>query len=395
MAAPDNDAAARRVEVLTAYEMLDTNREREFDDIAALAAALCDVPMAVINLLDAERQWFKAEVGFGIRETPISESICVRAIESSGFVEIEDTRLDPRSADNKFVVGAPYLRFYAGAILSSPAGVAFGTLCVLDLKPRRLTSLQRDALRVLARQIMKEFDLRLALRRQDLLQREMDHRVKNSLQSVASFVRVQAARSHDDETRDVLAAVGRRISSVALLHQELYSSSEGEDVALESYMAKIAGLFSGTAPDGVTVEVSFSPAVVTSEQATALAAIANEFVTNAYKHAFPDGRRGLVTICGRPAGEGTIEVTMRDNGVGVGTDGKPRGLGIRIIEASAQQMGGTLAFDTIRGSGFGLTLTLPVVRPSASFGDGAAAAQRFDGKAATVAVGRNGRQQRN
>lgn len=366
MIGESDPTTARRVDVLNAYGLVDATQDRVFDEIAELAGQICQTPVALVSLLDADRQWFPAAVGTDYREMPLSMAICVHALLSDGFLEIEDTTLDTRTSANPLVMGAPNVRFYAGAVLTSPTGVPYGTLCVLDLKPRRLSDVQRSALVVLSRQVMKELDLRVALKRQEFLQREMDHRVKNSLQSVASYVRIEAGNSASAEAREVLAAVGRRISSVALLHQELYTSSIGENVQLDSYMGKLSSLFAAAAPKTVAVEVEFAAAVATIEQASALAAIANEFATNSFKHAFPDGRDGVVSIVGRSDGQGLVTVTMRDDGVGIAVGATPRGLGMRIIEASAAQMGATLSFGPA-GLGFALTLMFPIVRPHASF----------------------------
>ncbi|WP_170135006.1 histidine kinase dimerization/phosphoacceptor domain -containing protein [Acuticoccus kandeliae] len=338
-------------------KVLDTAREAAFDSIVELIAAICEVPVALVSFVDSDRQWFKAEIGVGRSETPLEQSICQYAILEDGVVEIRDTLADPRSLHNPLCYDAPNLRFYAGAVLKTEAGVPVGTLCVLDTKPRTLNAVQRQALELLARQVMKELELRSALERQSVLQREMDHRVKNSLQSVASFVRLEGARAREEETRQTLSSVGRRISAVALLHQEIYSASVGDRIALESYMAKLASLFGAAAPSGVVVEVAFDPVLVNSAQATGLAAIVNEFVTNAFKHAFGENG-GTVSIRGTVE-DGVVRIAMRDDGVGLEALPEVAGLGLAIIEASAEQIGATLAFET-GAPGFGLRLAFPV-----------------------------------
>ncbi len=167
---------AERLRALSSYDILDTDRQQTFDDVVQLASQLSAVPICVVNLIDADRQWFKAEVGLGMRETPIDTSLCAHVILDTDFVEIPDTLADPRRADNPMCRGDAGFRFYAGALLRSDAGVPLGTLCVLDYRPRTLTPLQRDTLRVLARQVMAQLDLRRALRTADILRREVDHR---------------------------------------------------------------------------------------------------------------------------------------------------------------------------------------------------------------------------
>jgi PAS domain S-box-containing protein len=158
---------ARRLEALRVYEVLDTPREAAFDEIAQLAAEICGTPIAVVNLIDEGRQFFKAEVGLGVRETPLETSFCAKAILEDDFLLVPDATVDPRFDRNPLVTGEPGLRFYAGALLKTPEGLPIGTLCVLDTAPKALTPLQQRTLRVLARQVMSQLDLRLSLRRRD------------------------------------------------------------------------------------------------------------------------------------------------------------------------------------------------------------------------------------
>ncbi len=130
----------------------------------ALIAKLCDAPIAVINLIDQERQWFKAEVGLGVRETPLETSICSHVILTSGLTVITDTLDDPRMCDNPLCFSSPNLRFYAGVCLETDEGLPLGTLCVLDHKPRDLSELQKEVLAVLARQVMVQINLNLRLK---------------------------------------------------------------------------------------------------------------------------------------------------------------------------------------------------------------------------------------
>lgn len=153
-----------RLAALHRYEVLDTPVEAEFDDFTQLASYICDAPIALISLVESSRQWFKSEVGLGVRETPLDVSICRHAILQPGVFVVPDTALDPRFQNNPLVTGDPHLRFYAGALLESSEGLPLGTLCVLDRQPRQLTSEQGRALKLLARQVMTTLELRLAAR---------------------------------------------------------------------------------------------------------------------------------------------------------------------------------------------------------------------------------------
>jgi GAF domain-containing protein len=125
-----------------------------------LAARACQAPVALISLIEERRQWFKAEVGLGVRETSLDRSICLTAMLQPGLAIVPDLAEDPRFARNPLVTGEPHLRFYAGAGLRTPDGVPLGALCVLDHVPRDLTDEQASTLTMLARQVMSHLELR-------------------------------------------------------------------------------------------------------------------------------------------------------------------------------------------------------------------------------------------
>ena len=155
-----SSAERHRSSVLASYGALDAPREPEFDDIAAIASEVCGTPIAVVNLVDTTRQFFMAEVGLGVRETPLESSFCAQAILSEDMMIIPDATKDPRFVCNPLVTDEPHLRFYAGALMKTAAGVPIGTVCVLDYRPRDLDESQIRTLRLLARQAMTQFELR-------------------------------------------------------------------------------------------------------------------------------------------------------------------------------------------------------------------------------------------
>ncbi|NLR97024.1 PAS domain S-box protein [Rhizobium sp. P38BS-XIX] len=149
-----------RLQALDSYCILDTPPEKDFDDVAKLASDICGTPIAVVNLIGDRRQFFKAEVGLGVRETPFESSFCAKAILENDFLLVPDATKDHRFDCNPLVVGAPHLRFYAGALLKTSEGLPLGTVCVLDYEPRQLSELQQRTLRVLASQVMARLELR-------------------------------------------------------------------------------------------------------------------------------------------------------------------------------------------------------------------------------------------
>lgn len=168
---PDEPA---RIAELESLEVLDTLPERSYDDITRLASQICDVPIALVSLVDSDRQWFKSRIGLDATETSRDIAFCAHAIvDTSQMMIIPDTTVDRRFAENPLVVDNPNIRFYAGVPLVSETGNALGTLCVMDRKPRLLTTDQRQALEALARQVMNQLSLRQALRHVRQQQKEL------------------------------------------------------------------------------------------------------------------------------------------------------------------------------------------------------------------------------
>ena len=155
---PEHEAA--RLAELEQYEILDTPPEEAFDGLTRLAAQICGTPIALVSLIDTNRQWFKAKVGIDAPETPRDIAFCAHAIHQSDLLIVPDTAQDPRFADNPLVTTDPNIRFYAGMPLVTPTGHAMGTLCVIDRMPKSLTSDQMTALRILGQQVVSQLELR-------------------------------------------------------------------------------------------------------------------------------------------------------------------------------------------------------------------------------------------
>lgn len=151
----------QRQRALDTYHIVDSLPEAAYDDIARLAAMLCGAPIALVSLLDRDRQWFKANVGFTHAQTAREHAVCDHAIrEPDRLFEVNDLRADARFADNPLVAGDDGARFYAGMPLVTPHGAAVGTVCVLDTRPRTLDEPQREALASLARLTMNLMEFR-------------------------------------------------------------------------------------------------------------------------------------------------------------------------------------------------------------------------------------------
>ncbi len=151
---------AARLSLLKSLAIFDTPSERAFDDVAVLASQICGAPIALVSLVDGQRQWFKAKVGTSICESPRDVAFCAHAILLTDLFVVPDAHVDPRFADNPLVTGEPHIRFYAGAPLLSADGHALGTLCVIDRVPRQFEPAQAAALRALSRQVVHLLEMR-------------------------------------------------------------------------------------------------------------------------------------------------------------------------------------------------------------------------------------------
>jgi len=163
MMAPIPSNEAERLRTLARYRILDTVSESAFDELTRLAATICDTPISLVSFVGENRQWFKSHYGTTTTETPRSLSFCAYAILQEDVFEVEDARADARFKDNLLVTSEPFLRFYAGVPLAVTQDLSLGSLCVIDRKPRHLTSEQKDALRVLGNAVITHLELRRAL----------------------------------------------------------------------------------------------------------------------------------------------------------------------------------------------------------------------------------------
>jgi GAF domain-containing protein len=183
---PPNEEA--RIVALDKYAILDTDPEQPFDDLTLLASFICRTPIALISLVDEDRQWFKSRVGINASETSRDIAFCSTAILQSDVFVVPDALADDRFRDNPLVTSDPHVRFYAGAPLINEDGYALGTLCVVDRTPRELAADEREALKALSRLALAQLEFRRNL---ILLKEALTDRTKEEHERQNELVHVQ------------------------------------------------------------------------------------------------------------------------------------------------------------------------------------------------------------
>ena len=184
---PMNDEAARLAN-LQKYAILDTEPEQAFDDLVLLASFICNAPIALISLVDKDRQWFKSKLGLSISESPREIALCATAIRQPDVFVVTDTLNDERFRNNPLVTAEPNIRFYAGAPLINEDGFALGTLCVIDQTPREFGAGEQAALKALSRLVLAQLEFRRNLLH---LKEALNDRAKEEHERQRELVKLQ------------------------------------------------------------------------------------------------------------------------------------------------------------------------------------------------------------
>ena len=321
---------AQRLSSLYSFDVLDTEREDIFDEIAELAANICDAPIALVSLIDQSRQWFKARVGLAVSETARSVSFCAHAILQPGLFTVPDTLLDARFFDNPLVTGPPHIRFYAGAPLFTEEGHGIGTLCVIDQLPRELTPQQQKALMVLRTHVLKLLDLRRKTHELSTVNRELEtfsytvsHDLRAPLRAISGYGQIlmedhaaelgEAARgliqhmldaSHrmDQLTLDLIGLA--RLARVTLNMRNVDLSELAHEIVVELKQA---------APQR-QADVTIQPGLVVFGDPGLLRIALENLLGNAWKYSSACAQTRIEF--GKELENGKTEFFVRDNGAG-------------------------------------------------------------------------------
>ncbi|UEG53464.1 GAF domain-containing sensor histidine kinase [Mucilaginibacter daejeonensis] len=376
-----------RLESLRSYNILDTLEEAEYNEIVLVASEICQTPVALISLVDHERQWFKSIVGVDLKQTPKEQAFCAYTIVENDVMIVKDARNDPRFAQNPLVTGFPNIVFYAGVPLITNDGHALGSLCVIDNKVNDLTPQQINALKVLSKQVSSLLELRkknreleeanVALMESNLfIQRfagMVAHDIKNPLSSMllSSQALQRQLQSSDDIKSLKLVEMNIR-SSKQLLHLVdeilVYSTSPSsmlarrELVNVSSLITKLMKLIE--IPASIHIELPEKEHIL-HVPGVALEQIFLNLLTNAIR--YNDKPEGLISFqVTEDAEYFTIEVT--DNGIGIEPqyitrifdekftagrtdrfDKKGTGIGLSTVKALVEKLGGTVYARSVLG----------------------------------------------
>ena len=364
---------SRRSAALQGYGIAEASVGGDFADFVAIASDICNTPIAEINLVDHVRHWTLTGIDYGDCELPLERSICAQAIRQSDVFVIPDLSTDHRFRTNPLVVGEPKLRFYAGAVLETPAGQRVGTICVLDRKPRPegLSDRQAFTLKALARQIVTQFELRRAMRdirdgnaardrlqaslnEKDALLKEAHHRVKNNLQLISSLLNLQASRIADPVTASLFVDSRNRVRSMALVHENLYRAGSFEGIAIEAHILSLCShLRRAYGASGIEMVAYSDDITLDLDRAISCGLIINELVSNAFKHAFVGANSGRILVSFRRQPSGLCELVVADDGIGMagGVDiVDAMSLGLQLVHDLVEQLGGRIVIERVHGT---------------------------------------------
>lgn len=257
-AIPSNEA--ERILALRNYEILDTPSQAVFDDYTWLASHICQTPVALISLVDHQRQWFKSRVGLTAQETSRDSSFCAHAILQNQVFEIPDTLEDRRFRENPLVKGEPFIRFYAGAPLTSAEGYHIGTLCVIDQKPHKLSDEQKKALQRLSRQVIQQMEVQQLLKERRREEALMGHISEVLTQLAAGNIPTDLLQNLTQKMGEILPDIFVAVHFRDHLGQDQMQGHGTPQHSVDFYKRQIAHFIETYTPHKVLSRIRYEPA---------------------------------------------------------------------------------------------------------------------------------------
>ena len=390
----------QRLKELHSYGVLDTMYEEEFNDVVRLAARLCQMPIAMISLVDKKRLWFKAKIGINDVELPREISFCAHVVASDlNFFEVQDALQDQRFEDNPWVKEEPNVRYYAAVPLINKNGYKMGTLCVYDHQPNSLDEDQQYTLKILAKQVVKLLEHRLVNRKmeqqQEKLQVQMDlqnrilsiiaHDVRNPIHAVKSIIELSNRKVlAQQQANELMGMAGKQIDGTLELLNNLIDwgsmqmrgkGFETEKVHLRTLVSNMYKTFEVIASlkSNIMVNLVDEDLFIVSD-INALRFILRNLISNANKFT----KEGVITVFAQRDQQNQIAISITDTGVGMseetrhqlfdaekyqsasGTGNeKGSGLGLVLTKDFVSAFGGTIRVESKLGKGTSVYLTFP------------------------------------
>ncbi|HDZ04062.1 hypothetical protein LCGC14_0133250 [marine sediment metagenome] len=393
---PQNEQ--QRLKALKSFNVLDTLEEQEYDAITRIAADICNTPIALVSLIDEDRQWFKSHHGIDASETPRDLAFCAHAVNTpDSLLLVNDANKDERFFDNPLVTGGPQVQFYAGAPLNTKEGESIGTLCVIDTKPRaEFTEKQQASLKDLANQVMAQFELRRQNIQQKLINEEL--RIKNNqlkhlsyrlahdmktpllgISSIVGFIKEDYSEFYKEtEIPNYLGIIDNRVEYMESLINGIinYNAITNAEINLEDFeISKEIQTILGQQSESSLVELQLDNCSHTiNHSLNSFRQILRDLISNSIKFT---NKSNIEIIISYKEDDDFYYFTYEDNGPGIperywekvfalfeklGTKGaSDTGIGLTTIKALIDKLGGEITIgnrkDNKEGVYFNFTLS--------------------------------------